>query len=70
MMIALHKNSHTSPAIRAAIQGGADSIVAPAQCYGISEETARKWNKRSWPKTFLRPTCTCRRNSLVHSRRV
>ena len=47
MMIALHKNARTTPAIRAAIAASPESIVALAQRYGISEETARKWKKRT-----------------------
>ena len=47
MMIALHKNARTTPAIRAEIAASADSAVALAQRYGISEETARKWKKRT-----------------------
>src|SRR3990167_8422643 len=47
MMIALHKNARTTPAIRAEIAASADSAVAQAQRYGISEETARKWKKRT-----------------------
>lgn len=45
MMIALHKNARTTPAIRAEIAASTDSAVALAQRYGISEETARKWKK-------------------------
>ncbi len=47
MMIALHKNARATPAIRAEIAAGADSAVALAQRYGISEETACKWKKRT-----------------------
>ena len=47
MMTALHKNARTTPAIRAEISASSDSIVALAQRYGISEETARKWKKRT-----------------------
>lgn len=47
MKIALHKNARTTPAIRAEIASSGDSVVALAQRYGISEETARKWKKRT-----------------------
>ena len=47
MMIALHKNARTTPAIRAEIAASTDSVVALAQRYGISEETARKWKRRT-----------------------
>ncbi len=47
MMIALHKNARTTPAIRAEIAASADSIVALARRYGISEQTVSKWKKRS-----------------------
>ena len=47
MMIALHKNTCTTPAIRFEIAASTDSVVALAQRYGISEETARKWKKRT-----------------------
>ena len=47
MMIALHKNARTTPAIRAEIAASADSAVTLAQRYGISEETARNWKKRT-----------------------
>ena len=47
MMIALHKNARTTPAIRSEIAASTDSVVALAQRYGISEETARKWKKRT-----------------------
>ena len=47
MMIALHKNARTTPAIRAEIASSTDSVVALAQRYGISEETARKWKRRT-----------------------
>ena len=47
MMITLHKNARTTPAIRAEIAASTDSVVALAQRYGISEETARKWKKRT-----------------------
>ena len=47
MMIALHKNARTTPAIRAEIAASPDSIVVLARRYSISEETARKWKKRT-----------------------
>lgn len=47
MIIALHKNARTTPAIRAEIAASTDSVVALARRYGVSEETARKWKKRT-----------------------
>ena len=47
MKIAMHKNARTTPASRAEIASCPDSVVALAQRYGISEEAARKWKKRT-----------------------
>ena len=47
MMIALHKNARTTPAIRAEIAASADSAVALAQRFGITEATVYKWKKRT-----------------------
>lgn len=47
MMIALHKNARTTPAIRAELASSSDSAAALAQRYGITEATAYKWKKRT-----------------------
>jgi len=47
MMIALHKNARTTPAIRAEIAASGDSAAALAQRFGISEATVYKWKKRT-----------------------
>lgn len=46
MMIALHKNARTTPAIRAEIADSTDSAATLAQRYGITEATVYKWKKR------------------------
>ncbi|MDO9135214.1 helix-turn-helix domain-containing protein, partial [Hydrogenophaga sp.] len=47
MMIALHKNARTTPAIRAEIATSGDSAAALAQRFGITEATVYKWKKRT-----------------------
>jgi transposase-like protein len=47
MMIALHKNARTTPAIRAEIASSGDSAAALAQRFGITEATVYKWKKRT-----------------------
>ena len=46
MMIALHKNARTTPAVRAEIAASTDTASALAQRYGITEQTVYKWKKR------------------------
>ena len=46
MMIALHKNARTTPAIRAEIAASQLGAPALASHYGISEATVYKWKKR------------------------
>jgi transposase-like protein len=46
MMIALHKNSRTTPAIRAEIAVSTDSAATLAQRFGIGESTVYKWKAR------------------------
>lgn len=46
MLIALHKNATTTPAIRAALQQASGSDYELAAQYGISRDTVRKWRKR------------------------
>ena len=43
MMIALHKNARTTPAIRAEIAASSDTAATFAKRYGVSEGTVYKW---------------------------
>ena len=47
MIIALHKNARTTPAIRAEIAASELPAQALAQRYGITEATVYKWKKRT-----------------------
>ena len=47
MLIALHKNARTTPAVRAEIAASSDSAPVLAQRYGITDQTVYKWKKRS-----------------------
>ena len=46
MMIALHKNARTTPAIRAEIAVSTDSAATLAQRFGIGESSVYKWKSR------------------------
>jgi transposase InsO family protein len=46
MMIALHKNAATTPAIRRKIAQSDEAVAVLAMRYSISEDTVRKWKKR------------------------
>ena len=46
MLIALHKNARTTPAVRAEIAASHDSASVLAQRFGITEQTVYKWKKR------------------------
>ena len=46
MMIALHKNARTTPAVRAEIAASPESASALAQRLSITEQTIYKWKKR------------------------
>ena len=46
MMIALHKNARTTPAVRAEIAASAEPVCVLASRYGITEQTVYKWKKR------------------------
>ena len=46
MLIALHKNARTTPAVRADIAASSESASALAQRYGITEQTVYKWKHR------------------------
>lgn len=47
MMIALHKNARTTPAIRAEIASSTASATHLARRFGITEATVYKWKKRT-----------------------
>jgi hypothetical protein len=46
MMIALHKNAATTPAIRRKIAQSNEAVAVLTMRYSISEDTVRKWKKR------------------------
>lgn len=46
MLIRLHKNAKTTPAIRAAIQASTDSAPTLMKRYGLSYSTVHKWRHR------------------------
>lgn len=46
MLIALHKQARTTPAIRAEIAASHDSVAVLARRYGVSHATIYKWRKR------------------------
>ena len=46
MLIALHKNARTTPAVRAEIAASSETAPVLAQRYGITEQTIYKWKKR------------------------
>ena len=46
MLIALHKNARTTPAVRAEIAASTETAAVLAQRYGITEQTVYKWKKR------------------------
>ncbi|HXF08851.1 MAG TPA: IS481 family transposase, partial [Candidatus Acidoferrales bacterium] len=46
MIIALHKNARTTPAIRAEIAASKESARVLAKRYGVTEATIYKWKKR------------------------
>ncbi len=47
MLIALHKNARTTPAVRAEIAASSETASVLAQRFGITEQTVCKWKKRS-----------------------
>ncbi len=46
MLIALHKNARTTPAVRAEIAASSEAASVLAQRFGITEQTVYKWKKR------------------------
>ena len=47
MLIALHKNARTTPAVRAEIAVSGETASVLARRFGITEQTVYKWKKRS-----------------------
>ena len=47
MMIALHKNARTTPAIRAEIAASTESAAVLAQRFGLTQATVYKWKNRN-----------------------
>jgi transposase-like protein len=47
MMIALHKNARTTPAVRAEIAASTASAAELAQGFGIPQATVYKWRSRT-----------------------
>ncbi len=46
MLIALHKNARTTPAVRAEIAASNETASVLAQRFGITDQTVYKWKKR------------------------
>lgn len=46
MLIALHKNALTTPAVRAEVAASDETASVLAWLYGITEQTVYKWKKR------------------------
>jgi transposase InsO family protein len=46
MIMALHKNARTTPAIRAEIAASKDSVAVLAARYGVGQRTIRRWRAR------------------------
>lgn len=47
MLIALHKDARTTPAVRAEIAASDDTASVLARRHGITEQTVYKWKKRA-----------------------
>ncbi len=47
MMIALHKNARTTPAVRQEIAASSESASILAARYGVTEQTIHKWKQRT-----------------------
>ena len=46
MLIALHKDARTTPAVRAEIAASSETASVLAQRFGITEQTVYKWKRR------------------------
>ncbi len=62
MLISLHKNARTTPAVRAEIAVSSETASVFAQRFGITEQTIYKWKKR---KVFGDRSHTARRLQTV-----
>ena len=47
MLISLHKNARTTPAIRAEMAASSESAAVLAKRHGVTEQTSAKWKKRT-----------------------
>ena len=54
MLIALHKQARTTPAVRAEIAASRESIAVLARRCCITEATIRKWRARTSPQCIPR----------------
>lgn len=61
MMIALHKNARTTPAVRQEIAASNELVSVLAARYGVTEQTITKWKhaRSSW--IVLTRLTVCRR---------
>ena len=53
MIIALHKNARTTPAIRAETAASSDSVANLALRCGVGEGTIRRWRVFAFPSSFI-----------------
>ena len=53
MILALHKNARTTPAIRAEIAASSESVAVLAARYGVSEGTIRRWRDAGAERVYL-----------------
>ena len=65
MLISLHKNATTTPAVRLALQQSSSTDSELAAQYGIGVDTVRKWQcmTPATPHTAFRPRSMRRRKS-------
>ena len=47
MLISLHKNARTTPAIRAEMAASSESAAVLARRFNVTEQTSAKWKKRT-----------------------
>ena len=47
MLISLHKNARTTPAIRAEMAASTQSAAVLARLFNVTEQTSSKWKKRT-----------------------
>src|SRR3954471_12290364 len=56
LMLAIHPNARTTPAVRAEIARSSETTGELARRYGVSTETVRKWRKRGVADCRDRPS--------------